>query len=103
MKNPDVAHLTFRCMDKDLNADDFIAYASIPVSCLRTGWRCIQLFDSNSACKGDFEFAKLFVKVRVDVQGAERRKFTRKTEVDEEVASADINIDVESIVEHVDV
>jgi len=63
--NPDCAHITFRCMDKDLDNDDFIAQSSIPVSALKPGWRMIQLFDPNSACLGDFEHAKLFVRISI--------------------------------------
>ncbi len=53
-------------MDKDIDYDEFIAYASIPISCLKTGFRKIQLFDNNSNCLGDFEFARLFMRVKIE-------------------------------------
>ena len=64
--NPDVTHLTFRVFDKDINSDDFIAYASIPVTCVKPGWRTIQLFDANGSCLADFEHAKLFVRIAIE-------------------------------------
>ena len=65
-------------MDEDLDADDFIAYASIPVSCLRTGWRCIQLFDANGSCLADFEYAKLFIRIYITAGVADRDSVSKR-------------------------
>jgi phosphatidylinositol phospholipase C, delta len=62
---PDVAMLTLRCMDSDLDFDDFIASTSIPVTCLRNGFRTVQLYNQFGQKGGDFQFASLFVHVSI--------------------------------------
>jgi hypothetical protein len=45
------------------NKDEFIASASIPVSCLRQGYRSVQLFDAKNTQSGAFDFASLLIEV----------------------------------------
>lgn len=66
VQRPDIAMLTFRCMDSDLDADDFIASSSIPVYMLRQGFRTVQLYDQYGGSEGNFAFAALFVHINVE-------------------------------------
>jgi phosphatidylinositol phospholipase C, delta len=66
ISQPDVAMLTFRCMDEDYDFDDFIASSSIPVPLLRPGYRNIQLYDTFGMKSGVFQFASLFVHINIE-------------------------------------
>ncbi len=62
--SPDVAMIHFRIVDEDLGSkDDKIASSSIPVSCLRKGYRSIQLYDLNNTRTGPFNSSILFVRI----------------------------------------
>jgi len=65
VQNPDVAMLQLTVWDKDMGNDDFIASSSIPISCIREGYRGVKLFDSNHTRSGPFECASLLIEVRV--------------------------------------
>ena len=56
----------FQVMDADLDADDFVAYAVIPISCLANGLRVVHLFDYNGKQEGDFAFASLLIRVTTE-------------------------------------
>ena len=43
--------------------DYFIGASAMSVSCIREGYRCVSLFDSNNARSGAMKFASLFIKV----------------------------------------
>lgn len=61
--HPDVAMIHFRIVDDDLAFDDKIASSAIPVSCLRKGYRSVQLYDSKNTRTGPFRSSTLFVKI----------------------------------------
>lgn len=64
VKEPSTAILLFSLWDWETNHDeDFIAAASIPVSCMRQGYRSVPLFDSNHMRCGSYAFASLLVHV----------------------------------------
>jgi len=63
--HPDVAMVEFAVMDHDVDFDDRIATAAIPVSNLREGYRSIQLCDKNGTRTGRFGFATLLVEIRI--------------------------------------
>jgi len=63
VQSPDVAMLVFKVIDDDYDYDDNIASSAIPVSCLRKGYRSVQLFDEHHTRTGPFEYATLFVKI----------------------------------------
>ena len=44
---------------------DFIASASIPLTCLRQGYRSVRLYDANNTQSGAFDFASLLIKVQM--------------------------------------
>lgn len=46
-------------------SDEFIADSAIPISCLRQGYRNVQLFDSNNTRSGPFDFASLLIEVKL--------------------------------------
>ncbi|KAL3772145.1 hypothetical protein ACHAWO_004162 [Cyclotella atomus] len=73
VQNTDVAILHFAVWDKNSSpkSDEFIASASIPISCMRQGIRSVQLFDSNNTRSGAFDFASLLVLVRFEYSQAE--------------------------------
>lgn len=72
VENSAVAILQFTVYDSDVTKSDFIATASIPISCLRQGYRCVRLYDSNNTRTGAFDFATLLVRIKM------KRKRTKK-------------------------
>eukprot|EP00978_Attheya_sp_CCMP212_P038105 scaffold185564_cov50-Attheya_sp.AAC.2 len=66
VQNPDVAMIHFEVNDYDvIQVDAEIATASIPVSCLRKGFRTIHLYDLNGVRTGPFAFATLLVEIDI--------------------------------------
>ena len=62
---PDVATLVFTVIDDDVVGDDKIAAAAIPITCLRQGYRSIQLYDYHSNTRhGPFQYATLLVEIK---------------------------------------
>lgn len=51
--------------------DEFIAHSAIPVSCLRRGYRSVQLFDANNTRSGPFDFASLLIETKLKQVQAE--------------------------------
>ena len=49
-----------------VGSDEFIAGASIPISCLRRGIRSVKLFDANNTRSGAFDFASLLVELKIE-------------------------------------
>ena len=45
--------------------DEFIASSSVPVSCIRQGYRSVKLFDEKNTRSGPFDFASLLIEVRI--------------------------------------
>jgi phosphatidylinositol phospholipase C, delta len=64
VSNPDVAMLMFEIVDQDYDVDDIICSSAIPVSCLRKGYRSVQLYDDHGTTSGPFECATLFVHIQ---------------------------------------
>jgi phosphatidylinositol phospholipase C delta len=68
VENGAVAMLLIQVFDKDIGTvaskDELIASSSIPISCLRTGYRSVQLFDANNTRSGPFDFASLLIEVK---------------------------------------
>lgn len=62
--NPDVAMIHFRVIDEDVGSDDKLCSSAIPVSCLRQGYRNVQLYDHNNTRTGPFECVTLFVYIK---------------------------------------
>jgi hypothetical protein len=62
--SPEVAQLQFTLYESDVGRDDKVACAVIPVSCLRSGYRSVQLYDMNNTRTGPFGMACLLVEVR---------------------------------------
>ncbi|KAL3925995.1 MAG: hypothetical protein SGILL_000042 [Bacillariaceae sp.] len=62
--NPDVAMFLFKVVDEDIGVDDIICGSAIPVSCLRKGYRSVQLYDDNGTTTGAFECANVFVRIK---------------------------------------
>jgi phosphatidylinositol phospholipase C, delta len=46
-------------------SDEFIANAAIPISCLRQGYRSVQLVDENNTRTGPFDFASLLIEIKL--------------------------------------
>jgi len=64
--NFDVAMLQFSVWDRDYtNPDDFIASSSVPVTCIREGYRSVKLFDAKNTRSGPFENAYLLIEVKM--------------------------------------
>jgi len=74
VENYDTAMLQMTVYDKrsTTGSDDFVASASIPISCLRKGLRSVKLFDKSNTRSGAFDFASLLIDIKKG-----------KTEIDE--------------------
>lgn len=60
----DMAMVQFCVRDKSYGrTDESIAEAAIPVSCLRSGYRCVRLYDKHNARTGPFDMATLLIEV----------------------------------------
>lgn len=66
---PEVALLMFTVMDKDVNADDFVAQTVIPVKILRHGYRSVKLYSSSGTIHGDFAYASLLCRFTLTPRG----------------------------------
>jgi phosphatidylinositol phospholipase C delta len=62
--SPEVAQLQFTLYESDIGRDDKVACAVIPLSCLRSGYRSVQLYDMNGTRTGPFGMACLLVEIR---------------------------------------
>jgi hypothetical protein len=61
--NPSVAMLVLSVWDKtDDGKEHFIAAASLPVSCIREGYRSVALFDAKHTRSGPYAFSSLLIK-----------------------------------------
>jgi len=65
--NPSVGVLLFTVYDhcNVTKTDLFIGASAVPVSCIREGYRCVSLFDSNNTRSGAKKYASLFIKVNI--------------------------------------
>jgi len=68
VKNSSVAVMQWTVWNKNSlpKDDEFIASASVPISCMRQGIRSVQLFDENMTRSGAFDFASLLVLVKFE-------------------------------------
>ncbi len=66
VRYPDLTYLTFHVNDEDVITHDFIAFASLPVSCVRPGLRTLKLFNVVGRSEQDFEYASMFLRVAVE-------------------------------------
>ena len=57
--HPEVAQLTLRVLDGSV----FVAYTSVPLSCLRPGLRTLSLYDSRGSRKGEVEYSSLCLRI----------------------------------------
>lgn len=75
---PDLALLYFVVMDKDIDADDFIAQTAIPLNSLRPGFRTLKLFSAHGTSDGEFQHCSLFCRFEgsyFDTDGSAGKKF----------------------------
>jgi len=63
--SPEIAMIQFVLREADIGLDDNVGYAAIPISCLRKGYRSIQLYDSNNTRTGPFSYASLLVEIQI--------------------------------------
>ena len=63
IENLDTSILTFQVLDEDAGGmqSNFIAFSSLPVNCIRKGFRSVQLFDAYGKDKNEYSHASLFV------------------------------------------
>lgn len=61
-----MSFVTFYVEDEDVLSHEFIAFSSIPVTCLKPGFRSVRLYNANGKTDQDFEYTSLFVRVSMD-------------------------------------
>lgn len=66
IRYPDLTYITFHVNDEDVLSSEFIAFTSLPVSCMKSGFRSIKLFNSHGKSEQDFEYTSLFVRVTME-------------------------------------
>ncbi len=68
ISHPDAAMLTVDVFDEDIPdiSNEFIAYSSMSVSCLRAGLRNCVLHDEMGRREGDFQFASVLLHVKLE-------------------------------------
>ena len=62
--NPSLAILSFTVWNETEEGEEFIAGASMPVSCIREGYRSVPLFDKQNTRAGAFAYSYLLVKAK---------------------------------------
>lgn len=69
--DPETALVTLDVLDEDIPevSSEFIAFASMSLSCTRPGLRVVALFDQFGHRSGDFSYASLMVRVQIDPVG----------------------------------
>ncbi len=65
IRYPDVAMLNIKCMDQDSMRNEFIGFASYPITSLREGVRVMPIRDRDGTTDGDFHFSKIFVNISI--------------------------------------
>lgn len=63
--SPEIAMIQFGLREADIGLDENVGYAAIPISCMRKGYRSIQLYDSNNTRTGPFSYASLLVDIQI--------------------------------------
>jgi phosphatidylinositol phospholipase C, delta len=63
--HPNIAMIQFVLKEADIAVHDEIGFASIPIGCLRSGYRSVQLYDRNNTRSGSFRFASLLVHIEL--------------------------------------
>lgn len=64
--NTDIAMLQFSLWDKDVTSSDrLLASSSIPITCVREGFRSVHLFDEHYKRNGEFECSSLLVEAKL--------------------------------------
>jgi hypothetical protein len=63
---PEVAILNFEVIDEDITRGEFIAFTSVPVTCIRTGIRNCQLYNERGRAEDEFVFASLTVRTCIE-------------------------------------
>ena len=66
IRRPENTYMTFYVMDEDVLSSEFIAFTSLPVNCMRNGFRTVRLYNINGKAEQDFEYASLFVRISVE-------------------------------------
>lgn len=66
ISQPSQAFLSFQVRDDDSLGSDFIAQSCTAVPCLQEGLRNVPLSDRDGTCSGPFQFASLFVNLKME-------------------------------------
>jgi len=69
---PELALLNMAVWDKDAMKSDFIASATLNVSCIRQGFRVVKLFSSEGSDAATFQFCSLFCRFEIRNESSEK-------------------------------
>jgi len=61
----EISMVQFSLREADIGLDDDVGFAAIPISCLRQGYRSIQLHDRNNTRTGPFNYASVLVHIQM--------------------------------------
>jgi hypothetical protein len=63
---PETAVISFEVMDEDVTTNEFVAFCSLSVSCIRSGLRTCELYDESGRRDGDFIFPSLLMHISIE-------------------------------------
>lgn len=70
VRMPELALLRLDVWDKDVNSDDFVGHAIVPVPTIRPGYRSLRIYSSSGTVHGDFEHASLLCHFAIEERRA---------------------------------
>jgi len=66
VRRPDLSYLSLYVYDEDVVGNEFIAFTSLPVTCLLPGLRTAYLYNSLGKREQDFQHASVFLRVAIE-------------------------------------
>jgi len=66
VRRPDLSYLSLYVYDEDVLGSEFIAFASLPVTCMLPGLRTVYLHNAMGKRELDFQHASVFLRVLIE-------------------------------------
>lgn len=66
VRRPDLSYLSLYVYDEDTLSKEFIAFTSLPVTCVLPGLRTAYLYNSLGKREQDFQYASVFLRVSIE-------------------------------------
>jgi len=66
VRRPDLSYLSLYVYDEDTLSKEFLAFTSLPVTCVLPGLRTAYLYNSLGKREQDFQYASVFLRVAIE-------------------------------------